>query len=60
MCLFAKYNSCSFIAGIVERRHSTALERLLWRTCGLNVLVRIVAIDFGEDPLLVDLFKNFD
>ncbi|VBB25214.1 unnamed protein product [Acanthocheilonema viteae] len=45
----------SFVAGIVERRHSVALERLLWRTCGLNVFVRIVTIDFSEDPLLNDV-----
>ncbi|VIO94128.1 Uncharacterized protein BM_BM10100 [Brugia malayi] len=45
----------NFVAGIVERCHSTALERLLWRTCGLNVFVRTVTIDFSEDPLLNDI-----
>ncbi|EJD75960.1 V-type ATPase [Loa loa] len=44
----------NFIAGIVERRYTTALERLLWRTCGLNIFVRTVTIDFSEDPLLSD------
>ncbi|VDK68387.1 unnamed protein product [Litomosoides sigmodontis] len=44
----------SFIAGVVERCHSAALERLLWRTCGLNVFVRTVTLDFSDDPLLND------
>ncbi|CAG9532743.1 unnamed protein product [Cercopithifilaria johnstoni] len=42
----------SFIAGIVERRHSTAFELLLWRTCGWNAFVRTFTIEFSEDPLL--------
>ena len=45
---------CRFIAGVIVRDRLAAFERMLWRACHGNVLVRHADIDAPlEDPVTV-------
>ena len=45
---------CRFIAGVITRDRLAAFERMLWRACRGNVLLRHADIDAPlEDPVTV-------
>lgn len=46
---YFKYDACSFVCGVIDRKKLSGFERLLWRACRGNVFVKWEPID---EPLV--------